>query len=124
MPVTRDAVLLNIFIGEDDRYLLGGQEDDSYREIPLYEAIILKAKQMHVAGATLLRGPVGCGRSTRLRKTRAFRLARDLPIVIEIVDAEDRIHAFLQVLEPMMSSGLATLRKVQVRQYQPDLTGA
>jgi PII-like signaling protein len=114
MPVPRDAVRLQVFIGEDDRY----------EHRPLYEAIILKAKEMRVAGATLLRGPVGCGRSSRLRTTRILGLARDLPIIIEIVDAEDRINAFLLALEPMMSSGVVSLHKVEVRQYNADQSGA
>jgi hypothetical protein len=79
---------------------------------------------MHVAGATLLRGPVGCGRSARLRTTRILGLARDLPVIIEIVDAEERIHTLLQALKPMISSGLVSLHKVQVRHYGPDQASA
>jgi hypothetical protein len=123
MPIPRDAVLLHIFIGEDDRYRPFG-EGDGHRELPLYEAIILKAREMRIAGATLLRGPVGCGRSARLRTTRVLGLARDLPIVIEIVDAEDKLNAFLQALDPMMSSGLVILHKVQVRQYHAERSEA
>jgi PII-like signaling protein len=114
MRIPRDAVILHIFIGEDD----------TYRHLPLYEAIILMAREMQIAGATLLRGPVGCGRSARLRTTRILGLPRDLPIVIEIVDAEDRINAFLQALDPMMSSGLVSIGKVQVRQYGANRSSA
>ena len=81
MPLTRDAVLLRIFIGEDDKF--GGK--------PLHEAIVLKAREMHLAGATVLRGPMGFGASSRLHTTKILRLSEDLPLVIEIVDAEDRI---------------------------------
>lgn len=107
MRVPRDAVLLRIFLGEDDR--LGGQ--------PLYEAIVLKAREMHLAGATVLRGPMGFGHSSRLHTAKILRLSEDLPMVIEIVDSEEKIHEFLPVLDGMMGSGLITLEKVKVLQY-------
>ncbi len=107
MQVPRDAVLLRIFIGEDDK---AGRQ-------PLYEAIVLKAREMQLAGATLLRGPMGFGRSSRLHTTKILRLSEDLPIVIEIVDAEEKINAFLPALEAMMGGGLVTLEKVQVLRY-------
>jgi PII-like signaling protein len=72
---------------------------------------------MHLAGATVLRGPMGFGRSSRLHTTKILRLSEDLPLVIEIVDAEERIRAFLEVLDKMMRSGLVTLEKVQVLRY-------
>ena len=107
MQIPKQAVLLRIFIGEDDR-------DDGH---PLYESIVLKAREMHLAGATVLRGGMGFGRSSRLHTTKILRLSEDLPLVIEIVDGEDKISAFLPVLETIMSSGLVTLEKVQVLQY-------
>jgi uncharacterized protein len=107
MQVPRAAVLLRIFIGEDEKH--GGH--------PLYEAIVLKAREMHLAGATVLRGPMGFGHSSRIHTTKILRLSQDLPLVIEIVDAEDRINAFLPVLDAMMGSGLVTMEKVQVLQY-------
>lgn len=107
MQVPRDAVLLRIFLGEDDRH--DGQ--------PLYEAIVLKAREMGLAGATVLRGPMGFGHSSHLHTTKILRLSQDLPIVIEIVDTRERIDAFLPVLDGMMDSGLVTLEKVQVLQY-------
>ena len=107
MQIPRDAVLLRIFFGEDDK--LEGR--------PLYEAIVLKAREMHLAGATVLRGPMGFGASSRLHTTKILRLSEDLPLVIEIVDSEDKIDGFLPVLDGMMSSGLITLEKVQVLQY-------
>jgi PII-like signaling protein len=107
MQAPRDAVLLRIFFGEDDK--VGRQ--------PLYEAIVLKAREMHLAGATVLRGPMGFGHSSRLHTTKVLRLSQDLPIVIEIVDAEEKINGFLAVLDTMMPSGLVTLEKVQLLQY-------
>ena len=107
MQIPRDAMLLRIFIGEDDRY----------DHQPLYEAIVMKAREMHLAGATVLRGPMSFGHSSRLHTTKILRLSEDLPFVIEIVDSEDKINAFLPVLDAMMGSGLVTLEKVQVLQY-------
>ena len=107
MQVPKQALLLRIFIGEDDE--VGGS--------PLYEAIVLKAREKHLAGATVLRGPMGFGASSRLHTTKILRLSEDLPLVIEIVDSEEKINDFLSVLEGMMSSGLITLEKVQVLQY-------
>ena len=107
MPIPRDAMLLRIFIGEDDR--THGR--------PLYEAIVLKARERHLAGATVLRGPMGFGRSSVLHTAKILRLSEDLPFVVEIVDSEDRIRAFLPELDALMGSGLVTLEKVQVIQY-------
>jgi uncharacterized protein len=107
MQIPKQAVLLRIFIGEND------QSEGR----PLYEMIVLKAREMHLAGATVLRGPMGFGASSRLHTTKILRLSEDLPLVIEIVDAEDKIDGFLPTLDAMMSSGLVTLEKVQVLQY-------
>lgn len=107
MQIPHDAVLLRIFIGENDRF----------EGRPLYEAIVLKARELHLAGATVLRGPMGYGHSARLHTAKILRLSEDLPLVIEIVDAADSIEAFLPVLDTMMGSGLVTLEKVQVLQY-------
>ena len=86
---------------------------------------MLKARELHLAGATVLRGPMGFGHSSRLHTTKILRLSQDLPIVIEIVDAQDKIDAFLPVLDGMISSGLVTLEKVQVLQYgKPTADGA
>jgi uncharacterized protein len=110
MQIPRDALLLRIFIGEDEKH----------GHLPLYEAIVLKAREMHLAGATVLRGPIGYGRSSRLHTTKILRLSEDLPLVIEIVDSEDKINGFVSVLDTMMLGGLVTLEKVQVLQYGPD----
>ena len=107
MQIPKQALLLRIFFGEDDK--LQGR--------PLYEAIVLKAREMHLAGATVLRGPMGFGASSRLHTTKILRLSEDLPLLIEIVDSEEKINDFLPVLDRMMSSGLVTLEKVQVLQY-------
>jgi len=107
MNVPKDAMLLRIFFGEDDRY----------EHQPLYEAIVQKAREMHLAGATVLRGPMGFGYSSRLHTAKVLRLSFDLPIVVEIVDTEAKINEFLLVLNTMMASGLITLEKVQVLQY-------
>jgi uncharacterized protein len=107
MPLPRDAVLLRIFLGEDDKF----------GNLPLYEAIVLKARELHLAGATVLRGPIGFGHSSRLHTTKLLRLSQDLPMVVEIVDTQDKIDALLPALDAMMTSGLVTQEKVQVLQY-------
>ena len=110
MQVPKEAMLLRIFIGEDDK-ADGG---------PLYEAIVVKAREMHLAGATVLRGPMGFGRSSRLHTAKILRLSEDLPVVVEIVDAEAQIRSFLDAIEPIMGSSLVTLEKVQVLRYGHD----
>ncbi len=112
MQLPRDAVLLRIFLGEQDKF----------EHKPLYEAIVFKAREMHLAGATVLRGPLGFGRSTRIHTAKILRLSEDLPMVIEIVDAPDKIEAFLPALDAMMGSGLVTLEKVRVVQYGTNRT--
>ena len=107
MNIPRDAFLLRIFLGEADHF--DGK--------PLFEAIVLKAREMHLAGATVLRGPLGFGHSSRLHTAKILRLSEDLPIVVEIVDSEEKINAFLAATEEMMGSGLVTLEKVAVLQY-------
>jgi PII-like signaling protein len=107
MQIPRDAVLLRIYFGEDDKF----------DHVPLHEAIVLKAREMHLGGATVLRGQAGFGHSSHIHTTKLLRLSQDLPVVVEIVDAKDKIDAFLSVLDGMMSSGLVTIEKVQVLQY-------
>ena len=107
MHLPQDALLLRIFFGEKDRN----------EGKPLHDAIVRKAREMHLAGATVLRGPMGYGRRSRVHRAHLFELSEDLPMVIEIVDSEDRINAFLPVLETMMGSGLVTLEKVKVIRY-------
>jgi len=107
MELPRDSLLLRIFIGESDRH--GGH--------PLYEAIVLKARELHLAGATVLRGAMGYGKSSRLHTSKILRLSYDLPVVIEITDSEEKIHAFLPVLDGMIGGGLVTLEKVRAIRY-------
>ena len=108
MQIPREATLLRIYIGESDRW----------QHQPLYEAIVLKAREMHLAGATVLRGPMGFGKSSRLHTAKILRLSLDLPLVIEIVDSEEKIQALLPALEEMMSGGMVTLERVQVIEYR------
>jgi uncharacterized protein len=110
MQIPHEAMLLRIFIGEDDRH----------EHLALYEAIVLKAREQHLAGATVLRGPMGFGHSSRLHTAKVLRLSEDLPMVIEIVDSEDKIDAFLPLLDGMIGSGLVTLEKVKVLRYGQD----
>jgi PII-like signaling protein len=101
-------MLLRIFIGESDRW----------EHRPLYEAIVLKAREMHLGGATVLRGPMGYGKTSRLHTAKILNLSTDLPLVIEIVESEAAINAFLPVLDGMITGGLVTLEKVRVLHYR------
>jgi uncharacterized protein len=107
MQIPRDAVLLRIFIGESER---SGHH-------PLYEAIVLKARELQLGGATVIRGPMGFGRSSHLHSAKILRISEDLPMIVEIVDSQAKIDAFIPVLDTMMGSGLITVEKVQVLQY-------
>jgi PII-like signaling protein len=110
MELPEDALLLRIFIGESDRH---GHK-------PLYEAIVLKAREMQLAGATVLRGPMGYGASSRIHTAKIIQLSMDLPFIVEIVDTEEKINGFLPVLDEMMSGGLVTLEKARVIHYRAD----
>ena len=108
MQIPEDALLLRIFIGESDRW----------EHRPLYEAIVLKARELHLGGATVLRGPMGYGKTSRLHTAKILNLSTDLPLVIEIVDSEANISAFLPVIDEMITGGLVTLEKVKVLHYR------
>jgi PII-like signaling protein len=108
MQTPTDALLLRIFIGESDRC----------HHKPLYEAIVLAAREAQLAGATVLRGPLGFGQSSRLHTSKILQLSMDLPLVIEIVDSEEKINSFLPTLEKMIGGGLVTLEKVKVLHYR------
>jgi uncharacterized protein len=108
MELPNDAVLLRIFLGEADE--LEGE--------PLFPKIVLKAREMNLAGATVLRGPLGFGRSSHLHASATFRISTDLPIVIEIVDTEQKIREFLVAVEAITGAGLITLEKVQAIFYK------
>lgn len=103
-----ECTLLRIFFGEADEYM----------HRPLYRAIVLRARELHLAGATVLRGPMGFGRSSHLHNANILRLSLDLPIVVEIVDETQKITAFLPELEKMMRGGLITMERAQVFRYR------
>jgi PII-like signaling protein len=110
MKIPSDGYLLRIFIGESDKW----------HGRPLYEAIVLKARELHLAGATVLRGPMGFGAHSRLHTAKIMRLSEDLPMVIEIVDGRDKIDALMPHIDQMVREGLVTLERVQVIQYRAD----
>ncbi|MGB8277480.1 MAG: DUF190 domain-containing protein [Methylovirgula sp.] len=107
MEIPHDAILLRIFTSVANR---SGHD-------PLYQAIVKRAREMHLAGATVLRGPIGFGRLAKLHEPRLLPLKQDFPLVIEIVDSEEKIDAFLPVLDELMESGLVTLEAAKVLQY-------
>ena len=106
-------MLLRIYIGESDRW----------QHQPLYEAIVLKARELHLSGATVLRGPMGFGAASRIHTAKILRLSTDLPLVIEIVDTEEKVQGFLPILDEMMGGGLVTLEKVKVIHYRDGAKG-
>ncbi|MGH8095399.1 MAG: DUF190 domain-containing protein [Chthoniobacterales bacterium] len=108
MQLPEDALLLRIYIGESDRW----------QHQPLYEAIVLKARELHLAGATVLRGPMGFGAASRIHTAKILRLSMDLPMVIEIVDTEEKVKKLLPLLDKMMGGGLVTLEKIKVIHYR------
>jgi PII-like signaling protein len=108
MTIPTDGCLLRIFIGESDRH----------HGKPLYEWLLLRARESGLAGATVLRGIAGFGAHSRMHTAKILRLSEDLPIVIEIVDAREKIEAFLPVVDAAIGEGLATVEKVQVRFYR------
>lgn len=108
MTIPEDGYLLRIFIGESDRH----------EGKPLYEWLVLKAREAGLAGATVLRGIEGFGAHSRLHTARILRLSEDLPIVLEFVDSLEKIEAFMPVVDGAIGEGLATLERVQVRLYR------
>src|SRR5512147_2414023 len=112
MNLPEDGKLLRIFIGESDRW----------EHRPLYEAIVLRARELGLAGATVLRGPMGFGAHSRVHTAKILRLSEDLPVLIEIVDKEDKIRAFLPELDQMMSDGLVTMEQVHIITYRAGKT--
>src|SRR5271165_7680296 len=114
MDILEESLLLRIFIGESDRW----------QHKPLYEAIVLRARELHIAGATVLRGSMGYGKTSRLHTTKILRLSDDLPLIIEIVDSEEKINAFLPELDKMIGGGLVTLEKARVLHYRTGQKGA
>jgi PII-like signaling protein len=110
MKIPQEGWLLRIFIGESDRW----------HGSPLYEAIVMKARELHLAGATVLRGPMGFGANSRLHTAKILRLSEDLPMVIEIVDSKEKIDELMPHVDAMVREGLVTLERVQVIKYRAD----
>ena len=108
LKLPNQGFLLRIFIGENDRQ--GGK--------PLYETIVLKARELNLAGATVLRGNMGFGASSRIHTSKILRLSEDLPLIIEIVDTEENIQKIIPFLDEHVTEGLITLEKVQVLKYR------
>jgi PII-like signaling protein len=108
MKIPENGKLLRIFIGESDRW----------HHQPLYEAIVLKAREMGLAGATVLRGPMGFGAKSHLHTAKILRLSMDLPIIIEIVDSEENVNKMIPLLDEMVQDGMVTLEDVRVLKYR------
>ncbi len=108
MRIPQNGYLLRIFIGESDHW----------QGTPLYEAIVLKARELHLAGATVLRGPMGFGANSRMHTAKLLRLSEDLPMIVEIVDAKEKIDAFMPYIDEMVQEGLVTIEPVEVIKYR------
>lgn len=108
MKLPEEGLLLRIFIGETD----------AYQGKPLYEAIVLKARELNLAGATVLRGIMSYGANSRIHTAKVLRLSEDLPLIIEIVDTEENINKILPFLDEAVKEGLITLEKVKVVKYR------
>lgn len=108
MKIPEEGQLLRIFVGESDKW----------QGTPLYEAIVLKARELHLAGATVLKGSMGFGAHSRLHTTKILRLSEDLPIVVEIVDSKEKIDELLTHVDEMVQEGLVTIERVRVIKYR------
>ena len=108
MDLPQEGFLLRIIIGESDRY----------EGKPLYEWIVIKARECGVAGATVVRGMMGYGASSRIKTTSILRLSEDLPVIIELVDTRRMLEEFLEVVDPALKEGLITLEKMNIRMYR------
>ena len=108
MKLPEDALLLRIFIGERDKY----------HGKPLYESIVMKAREMNLAGATVIRGILGFGAHSRIHSAKLLELSQDLPIIIEIVDTKENIDKLLPFIDENVEEGLVTLEKIKVIKYR------
>lgn len=108
MKLPEKGTLLRIFIGEEDRY----------KGKPLYEAITLKARELNIAGATVIKGTLGYGASSRIHSTKILRLSEDMPMIIEIVDEEEKIERLLPFLDEVVTEGMVTMEKVKIFKYR------
>ncbi len=109
MNLPEDAVMLRIYVGEQDMH----------GHVPLYEALVMKARELNIAGATVMRGVMGYGASSRIHTTKVLRLSEDMPMVVELVDTEERLQTFLPILNEMVSGGLVTMERIRVKRYRP-----
>lgn len=107
MQAPTKATLLRIYLGESDRA----------GSLPLYEALVMRAREMHLAGATVLRGPMGFGKASRVHTAKILQLSADLPMLVEIVDEEAKVRSFLEAVGPLLGNGLVTLESVEVLRY-------
>jgi PII-like signaling protein len=112
MTLPDEGKLLRIFIGENDKH----------ERLPLFEWIVRKAREQGLAGATVLRGLEGFGAQSRLHTAKILRLSSDLPVIIEIVDTEEKIESFLPLIDDAIDEGLATVEKVEIRFYRSGKT--
>ena len=108
MKIPQEGCLLRVFIGESDKW----------QGVPAYEAIVMKAREMHLAGATVLKGVMGYGVSSRLHTAKVLRLSEDLPVIVEIVDSREKLEQFLPFIEQVMTHGLVTLERAEVIWYR------
>jgi PII-like signaling protein len=108
MKLAENSMLLRIFIGESDKY----------KGKPLYEVIVQKARELHLAGATVIRGILGYGVDSRMHKAKLLDLSEDLPIIIEIVDSQEKIDLLIPFLDENVTEGLITLEEVKVIKYR------
>jgi uncharacterized protein len=108
MHIPEDGMLLRVFIGESDHY----------QGKALYEQIVLKARELNLAGATVLRGIMGFGADSRMHTAKLLRLSEDLPVVVEIVDSEEKLNTLLPFLDEVVQEGLITLEKARVIKYR------
>jgi PII-like signaling protein len=108
MKLPEQGMLLRIFIGESDKH----------KGKPLYEQIVLKARELHLAGATVLKGQMGFGADSRMHSAKILRISEDLPIVIELVDTEENLNKLLPFIDRVVTEGLVTLEKVRVIKYR------
>ena len=108
MKIPEQGMLLRIFIGETD----------SYKGKALYEQIVLKAKELHLAAVTVTRGIMGYGADNEIHTSKILRLSDDLPIIIEIIDSENNLQTILPFLDETIGDGFVTMEKVNIIQYR------
>ena len=108
MHLPEEGMLLRIFVGESDQY----------KGKALYEQIVLKARELNLAGATVLRGIMGFGADSRMHTAKLLRLSEDLPVIIEIVDTQEKLDTLLPFLDEAVEEGLITLEKARVIKYR------